>query len=225
MSNGNRDARKSSLSPFLASTAKSYSYDAYGNILESPGTLEQPYTYTGREFDAESGFYYYRARSYDSIAGRFLERDPIGLRGGINLYAYVGNNPINFTDPVGLFTTSAKVPPVSERMRKFLYCMDDCTGFNTYVTATTNGDHVDPGHRRGTDVDIRPTGAPSQKVFCCAKKCGARNAVDERFRKTEKGEGWHYHLQLEPRRDDPRDIGDLPGTGAPTSPDQPCPFC
>ncbi len=212
------------LTDSAGATAKSYAYDAYGTILESPGTLDQPYMYTGREFDSESGLYYYRARYYSPVLGRFFSEDPIGFNGGINLYAYVGNNPMSFTDPMGLFTTAEKVP-VSERMRAFLYCMDECTGFNTYVTATTNGEHVDPGHRRGTDVDIRPTGAPSQKVFCCAKKCGARNAVDERFRKTQKGEGWHYHLQLEPRRDDPRDIGDLPGTGAPTSPDQPCPFC
>ena len=49
-------------------TAKSYAYDAYGNILESPGALEQPYTYTGREFDSESGLYYYRAWYYDPVS-------------------------------------------------------------------------------------------------------------------------------------------------------------
>ena len=63
-------------------TAKSYSYDAYGNILESPGTVEQPYTYTGREFDSESGLYYYRARYYDPATGRFLQEDPILFAGG-----------------------------------------------------------------------------------------------------------------------------------------------
>ncbi len=91
-------------------TAKSYAYDAYGNILESPGTLEQPYTYTGREFDSESGLYYYRARSYDSTAGRFLEKDPIGLSGGINLYTYVKDNPVNLTDPDGLAPKLPKPP-------------------------------------------------------------------------------------------------------------------
>ena len=50
------------LTDSAGATAKSYAYDAYGNILESPGTLEQPYTYTGREFDSESGLLYYRAR-------------------------------------------------------------------------------------------------------------------------------------------------------------------
>jgi RHS repeat-associated protein len=89
------------LTDSTGATAKSYAYDAYGNILESPGTVDQPYTYTGRELDSESGLYYYRARSYDSDAGRFLERDPIGFRGGINLYQYVRSNPTNRIDPSG----------------------------------------------------------------------------------------------------------------------------
>ena len=84
-------------------TAKSYAYDAYGNTLESPGTLEQPYTYTGREFDAESGFYYYRARYYDPMIGRLIQKDPLGLRGGdVTLYNYALNDPVNLLDPFGL---------------------------------------------------------------------------------------------------------------------------
>lgn len=87
------------LTDSAGTTAKSYSYDAYGNILESPGTVDQPYTYTGREFDSESGLYYYRARYYDSVTGRFLQKDPVGLYGGMNLYRYVRANPLNLIDP------------------------------------------------------------------------------------------------------------------------------
>ncbi|MBP1762715.1 MAG: repeat protein [Firmicutes bacterium] len=61
------------------------------------------YTYTAREYDSETGLYYYRARYYDPKAGRFITRDPIGFKGGINQYAYVFNNPIKYTDPEGLF--------------------------------------------------------------------------------------------------------------------------
>ena len=61
------------------------------------------YTYTGREWDKETGLYYYRARYYDPMEGRFISKDPIGFKGGINLYGYVDNNPINRTDPEGLF--------------------------------------------------------------------------------------------------------------------------
>ncbi len=86
--------------------AKAYAYDAYGNMLESPGTVEQPYTYTytGRELDQETGLYYYRARYYDAATGRFLQQDPLRLGGGsVNLYGYVLNSPVGFTDPSGLF--------------------------------------------------------------------------------------------------------------------------
>ncbi len=80
----------------------SYSYDSFGNMTQT-GTLAQPYAYTAREWDKETGLYYYRARAYDSMVGRFLQKDPIGFKGGINLYNYVQNNPINFTDPTGLY--------------------------------------------------------------------------------------------------------------------------
>ena len=73
-------------------------YDAWGNALVgTPG----PYGFTGREPDAETGLHYYRARYYDSKLGRFLNEDPIGLHGGIDLYAYVGNDPIKHVDPSG----------------------------------------------------------------------------------------------------------------------------
>ena len=84
------------------SVAKAYAYDAYGNILESPGTVEQPYTYTGRELDAESGLYYYRARYYDAQIGKFTQRDPIGRVGGNNYYEYALGNPTLHFDPFGL---------------------------------------------------------------------------------------------------------------------------
>ena len=93
------------LTDSAGATAKSYAYDAYGNILESPGTLEQPYTYTGREFDAETGLYYYRARYYDTNIGRFLQEDPIGIAGSLNVYLYALANPLSFVDPDGLRAT------------------------------------------------------------------------------------------------------------------------
>ena len=93
------------------SVAKAYAYDAYGNILESPGTIDQPYAYTGREFDSETGLYYYRARYYDAPTGRFLQKDPIGLGGGLNLYQYVRSSPLNFNDPLGLKSEPWKPTP------------------------------------------------------------------------------------------------------------------
>lgn len=84
---------------------QAYTYDSFGQLIAQSGTLANPYTYTGREFDPETGLYYYRARYYDPSIGRFLQEDPIGLLGGINFYTYVRNNPINLTDPKGLLVS------------------------------------------------------------------------------------------------------------------------
>ncbi len=76
------------------------SYDSYGNASTSANLTR--FTYTGREFDSDTGLYYYRARWYDPQVGRFVSEDPIGLAGGINTYGYVRNSPVRLVDPFGL---------------------------------------------------------------------------------------------------------------------------
>jgi RHS repeat-associated protein len=75
-------------------------YDPWGNALQ--GSTTAGYAFTGREWDAETNLYYYRARYYDPKIGRFISEDPIGFKGGINFYAYVDNRPTIWTDPSGL---------------------------------------------------------------------------------------------------------------------------
>jgi len=84
------------------------SYDAFGRTIAGlpvfPSVLASDpvlYGFAGRQFDTESGKYYNRARMYDPSTGRFMNQDPIGLRGGLNLYRYAENNPLLFTDPSG----------------------------------------------------------------------------------------------------------------------------
>lgn len=87
-------------------------YDAYGQptLQNASGEvipvsdIGNRFLYTGREWEPETGLYYYRARHYDPTLGRFLQPDPLGYVDGFNLYAYVGNNPINYWDPYGLFS-------------------------------------------------------------------------------------------------------------------------
>jgi RHS repeat-associated protein len=77
-------------------------YDAWGNL--EVGGSELGYAFTGREWDPETGLYFYRARYYDSLLGRFIAEDPIRWIAGPNLYTYVENSPARSTDPEGLIT-------------------------------------------------------------------------------------------------------------------------
>jgi len=86
-------------------------YGPFGLSLGTTGADTNALKYTGREND-NNGLYYYRARYYDAFAGRFLSEDPIGFQAGINFYAYVNNNPVNFNDPTGNLAFLALVPPI-----------------------------------------------------------------------------------------------------------------
>ena len=91
-----------------------YRYTPYGEltILAADGTTVRsasnyanPYTYTGRRWDSETGLYYYRARYYHPALGRFLGRDPIGYASGdASLYRYVGSRPMTTLDPSGYWS-------------------------------------------------------------------------------------------------------------------------
>ncbi len=90
------------------SIASTYAYQPYGEQTQGQTqTITQPFTYVGQYgVMAESyGYYYMRARYYDSGAGRFVSEDPLVFDGGdVNLYAYVAGNPVGRVDPSGLIT-------------------------------------------------------------------------------------------------------------------------
>ena len=138
----------------------------------------QDYDFTGREFDDESGLYYYRARHYDPGVGRFLQADPLGFAAGdLNLYAYTWNDPANWTDPNGLTASNEHTTTTA-----------GATGLGGTSTATTArgalclankvatalmaiGDIVESGLDT-TNITLLASTAVSCKTEAVAPSCG-----------------------------------------------------
>jgi RHS repeat-associated protein len=79
----------------------SYTYGAWGEILNQTTTIPNIYGYTSREF-SEDGIYFYRARYMNPSIGRFISEDSYRFSAGIHLYQYVGNDPVKHDDPLGM---------------------------------------------------------------------------------------------------------------------------
>ncbi|MCR9145521.1 MAG: DUF4214 domain-containing protein [bacterium] len=100
-----------------------YRYDAFGVPLEEEEEIENSFRYRGREWDRESATYYYRHRTYDPALGRFLQPDPAPGQQNrplsmFNRYAYAWNNPLRYSDPLGLHPgqqQSVQPPPRRNR--------------------------------------------------------------------------------------------------------------
>jgi len=91
----------SSLSNSAGSLAQTYTFDSFGKLTGSSGSLTNPFAFTARELDTESSLYFVRARYFDPTTGRFVSEDPARFPGGINFYTYVENNSVNLIDPFG----------------------------------------------------------------------------------------------------------------------------
>jgi RHS repeat-associated protein len=179
----------------LGQIVKEYKYDSFGRIVLEVGDLSNPFTYTGRQWDPEAGIYLYRARAYDPETGRFLQQDPVF---SVNPYPYTANNPINYTDPFGLSSTTwsvtQKIPGSNggkgcsfTRIRtQWAYCEDTgCTDCccDCYVAFSKKCSSINqPDHYRIFGAEKFTSGVGCSecwlgtKALECADKC--KNSSD-----------------------------------------------
>jgi RHS repeat-associated protein len=90
-----------SLSTGAGGLSNTYTYDSFGKLSASTGTLTNPFQYTARELDPETGIYEYRRRYFDQSVGRFISEDPLRFRATIDFYPNALNNPMLWRDPDG----------------------------------------------------------------------------------------------------------------------------
>ncbi len=102
-----------------------YEYSPFGKITASSGAMEDDFDYrfSSEVYDSESGLVYYNYRYYSAELGRWLSRDPIGEKGGWNLYAMVGNGVVNAWDWLGLYDLifDGLTPQQERRVRKCIH--------------------------------------------------------------------------------------------------------
>jgi RHS repeat-associated protein len=98
-------------------------YDSFGKLTASSGSLVNSFQYTARESDSETGLYYYRARYYDPSVGRFINEDPVKFGGGGNFYRFVDNKPTGLSDPYGL--SPADVQRIKDKCKRCTQSITD----------------------------------------------------------------------------------------------------
>jgi RHS repeat-associated protein len=87
---------------FVADSVVEFPYAAFGAITESTGSATNPYRFSSKPYDENSGLSYFGRRHYSASLGRFITQDPKEYVDGLNTYAYVRNNPVNGVDLLGL---------------------------------------------------------------------------------------------------------------------------
>ena len=103
-----------------------YAYDPYGvpNTWGGIGT-DPRFRYTGQIAIPEAQLYYYKARVYDPVSGKFLQTDPVGYKDNLDLYGYVNDDPTDLTDPTGLTCEALMTQMSAYCQRSYEYAQFD----------------------------------------------------------------------------------------------------
>lgn len=152
------------ISNAAGAVVEKYDYDVYGkmrirdggnNVLEK-SAVGNPYSFTGRRYDAETGLYHYRARAYSAELGRFLQVDPVGYMDSMNLYAYVLNNPVNYVD----FTGKRDSKPPSFFKIKLNPFFEECLQIDNTKKPTSAEDNFNDFQSQLIEAKLYPNKKP-----------------------------------------------------------------
>jgi RHS repeat-associated protein len=144
----------SALTDSTGSIVHEYKYSVFGEIAEETrDSVENPFSFTAREMDKETGLMYYRARYYDPQLGRFLSEDPIGFAGGqMNLYGYVLNSPVSIVDPLGLLPPDWLNAEDRQSVQNTVNVVTNNTFTQQQLDALTNSLVEKTANFEGTDI-------------------------------------------------------------------------
>lgn len=194
-----------SLSGAAGGLTDTYTYTVFGTTAAT-GTNSNRFRYTGREWDQETGLYYYRARYYDPEPGRFITEDPSGVDGGINLFAYTNNNPLRWTDPFGLMPRiprcpSGRINPARPELNRLIGPLSaaDSANLNRGCIGMTSA-------YQGMGVDL-PEAARGTQCFATEAQARARSckATEKKFIFAKQGQYEHGAPIPGPNGQVPRD--------------------
>jgi len=178
-------------------------YDEYGNVLSDSNPNFQPFAYASGLYDMQTKLVRFGARDYDSRIGRWTRKDPSRFFGGVNLYIYCDNDPINYLDPSGLTDYAREYGTTREglttNMTNIEGTMDrvfnNIVNRDAIVTYTTNGRHsANSLHYSGNAVDLRTRDMTEEQRQQAVEDL--RNELGDDYDVVDEGD--HIHVEYDP---------------------------